>query len=75
MILAPASNCMMRPDVTIGEMPSSINVPFTDKTMIQLIINNIQQMAKLKSYKVSMLGQTDMASDWALTFKRMPTIR
>ncbi len=27
MSLAPASSCMMRPDVTMGEIPSSINVP------------------------------------------------
>lgn len=27
MILAPARSCMMRLDVTIGEIPSSINVP------------------------------------------------
>ncbi len=26
-ILAPASSCMMRPEVTMGEIPSSINVP------------------------------------------------
>lgn len=26
-ILAPAKSCMMSPEVTIGEMPSSINVP------------------------------------------------
>ena len=27
MILAPANSCMMRPDVTMGEIPSSIKVP------------------------------------------------
>ena len=27
MILAPASSCIMRPDVTIGDMPSSMRVP------------------------------------------------
>lgn len=27
MILAPASSCMIRPEVTMGEMPSSIRVP------------------------------------------------
>ena len=26
-ILAPAKSCMMRPEVTMGEMPSSISVP------------------------------------------------
>ena len=26
-ILAPAKSCMMRPEVTMGEIPSSINVP------------------------------------------------
>lgn len=29
-ILAPAKSCMMRPEVTIGEIPSSINVPEGD---------------------------------------------
>lgn len=27
MILAPAKSCMMRPEVTMGEMPSSMSVP------------------------------------------------
>ena len=27
MIFDPASSCMMRPDVTMGEMPSSMHVP------------------------------------------------
>lgn len=27
MILAPASSCMMRPEVTMGDIPSSIRVP------------------------------------------------
>ena len=27
MSLAPASSCMMSPDVTMGEIPSSISVP------------------------------------------------
>ena len=27
MILAPARSCMMRPEVTMGEMPNSIRVP------------------------------------------------
>lgn len=27
-ILAPAKSCMMRPEVTMGEIPSSINVPW-----------------------------------------------
>jgi len=27
MILEPASSCMTRPDVTMGEMPSSMHVP------------------------------------------------
>lgn len=27
MILDPASSCMTRPDVTMGEMPSSMQVP------------------------------------------------
>lgn len=31
MILAPASSCMIRPEVTIGEIPSSIKVPEVHK--------------------------------------------
>jgi hypothetical protein len=31
-IFAPAKSCMIRPDVTIGEMPSSINVPEDSQT-------------------------------------------
>lgn len=31
MILAPASNCIIKPDVTIGEMPNSIKVPAKEK--------------------------------------------
>lgn len=27
MILAPASSCMMRPEVTMGEIPNSMRVP------------------------------------------------
>lgn len=27
MILAPASSCMIRPEVTMGEIPNSIKVP------------------------------------------------
>lgn len=31
MILAPANNCMIKPDVTIGEIPSSIKVPVKER--------------------------------------------
>lgn len=31
MILAPANNCMIKPDVTIGEMPSSMRVPAEER--------------------------------------------
>lgn len=31
MILAPANNCMIKPDVTIGEIPNSINVPIKEE--------------------------------------------
>ena len=36
MILAPASNCMIRPDVTIGEIPSSIKVPLLDAKITRI---------------------------------------
>lgn len=31
MILAPANNCIIKPDVTIGEIPNSIKVPVKEK--------------------------------------------
>lgn len=31
MILAPASSCIIKPDVTIGEIPNSIKVPAKEK--------------------------------------------
>jgi hypothetical protein len=32
MIFAPAKSCIIRPDVTIGDMPSSIKVPDNKKS-------------------------------------------
>jgi hypothetical protein len=36
MILAPARSCMIRPEVTIGEMPSSMSVPRFDARMTRI---------------------------------------
>jgi hypothetical protein len=36
MIFEPASSCIIRPDVTMGEMPSSINVPRFDAKMTRI---------------------------------------
>lgn len=54
MILAPASSCIIRPDVTIGEMPSSIRVPGEYK------VNGISLAASISKYNSS--------TTWAVDF-------
>ena len=36
MSLAPASNCMIRPEVTMGEIPSSMRVSLLEARMTQI---------------------------------------
>ena len=44
MIFAPASNCMMSPDVTIGEIPNSIKVPKTRKQCALVELDQVTQL-------------------------------
>ena len=43
MILAPARSCMMRPEVTMGEMPNSIRVPEEGATVRKTHQEKIQK--------------------------------